>query len=90
MKEKGIVALKADKTNPDPKIEEKLAELGRSAIPVNVLMVPGKNPSSLPSYSPPDTSWSCSPGKSRPSEFSPVQSMAKITDFLTGKPPHDS
>ena len=42
MRQKGIVALKADKTNPDPKIEEKLAELGRSAIPVNVLLVPGR------------------------------------------------
>lgn len=44
MKQKGIVALKADKTSPDPKIEEKLQELGRSAIPVNVLIVPGKDP----------------------------------------------
>jgi thiol:disulfide interchange protein DsbD len=44
MRQKGIVALKADKTSPDPKIEEKLAELGRSAIPVNVLLVPGKEP----------------------------------------------
>lgn len=44
MKEKGIVALKADKTNPDPAIEAKLQELGRTAIPVNVLIVPGKEP----------------------------------------------
>jgi thiol:disulfide interchange protein DsbD len=44
MKQKGIVALKGDKTNADPKIEEKLQELGRSAIPVNVLIVPGKEP----------------------------------------------
>jgi len=44
MKQKGIVALKADKTRPDPKIEAKLKELQRSAIPVNVLMVPGKPP----------------------------------------------
>ena len=44
MKQKGVVALKADKTSPDPKIEEKLQELGRSAIPVNVLIVPGKDP----------------------------------------------
>ena len=44
MKEKGVVALKADKTSPDPKIEEKLQELGRSAIPVNVLLAPGKEP----------------------------------------------
>ena len=41
---KGIVALKGDKTNPDPKIEAKLQEFGRSAIPVNVLIVPGKDP----------------------------------------------
>ena len=44
MKQKVIVALKADKTSPDPKIDEKLQELGRSAIPVNVLIVPGKDP----------------------------------------------
>jgi thiol:disulfide interchange protein len=44
MKEKGIVALRADKTNPDPAIEAKLQELGRTAIPVNVLLVPGKEP----------------------------------------------
>ena len=44
MKQKGIVALKADKTSPDPKIEEKLLELGRTAIPVNILLTPEKNP----------------------------------------------
>ena len=44
MRQKGIVALKADKTNPDPKIEAKLQELGRTAIPVNVLLIPGKDP----------------------------------------------
>lgn len=44
MKDKGIVALKGDKTNPDPKIDAKLQEFGRSAIPVNVLIVPGKDP----------------------------------------------
>jgi thiol:disulfide interchange protein DsbD len=48
MKEKGIVALRADKTNPDPKIDAKLEELGRSAIPVNVLMVPGNEPAITP------------------------------------------
>ncbi|MES2437665.1 MAG: thioredoxin family protein [Verrucomicrobiota bacterium] len=42
MQQKGVVALKADKTNPNPKIEEKLQELGRTAIPVNVLLVPEK------------------------------------------------
>jgi thiol:disulfide interchange protein len=44
MQKKGVVALKADKTNADPKIEAKLQELGRSAIPVNVLLVPDKKP----------------------------------------------
>ncbi len=44
MRKKGVVALKADKTSANPAIEEKLQELGRSAIPVNVLMVPGKDP----------------------------------------------
>ncbi|MEX1049266.1 MAG: thioredoxin family protein [Akkermansiaceae bacterium] len=44
MYEKGIVALRADKTNPNAAIEAKLQELGRTAIPVNVLLVPGKEP----------------------------------------------
>lgn len=44
MKEKGVVALRADKTNPNPEIDAKMRELGRSAIPVNVLLVPGKEP----------------------------------------------
>jgi thiol:disulfide interchange protein DsbD len=44
MHRKGVVALKADKTNPNPVIDQKLRELGRSAIPVNVLLVPGKPP----------------------------------------------
>jgi thiol:disulfide interchange protein/DsbC/DsbD-like thiol-disulfide interchange protein len=44
MKERGVVAFKADKTNPDPLIESKLAELGRTAIPVNVLITPGQEP----------------------------------------------
>ncbi len=44
MKQKGIVALKADKTNPDPTIEAKLRELGRTAIPVNILLVSGREP----------------------------------------------
>ncbi len=43
-KEKNIVFLKADKTRPNPAIEAKLQELGRTAIPVNVLLVPGKEP----------------------------------------------
>ena len=44
MHDRGIVALKGDKTSPDPAIEEKLRELKRTAIPVNVLYVPGKEP----------------------------------------------
>jgi len=44
MKDKGVVALKGDKTNANPAIEAKLQELGRSAIPVNVLIVPRKAP----------------------------------------------
>lgn len=43
MEERGVVALKADKTKADPKIEAALADLGRTAIPVNVLYVPGKD-----------------------------------------------
>ncbi len=44
MKQKGIVALKADKTSPNPEIDTKLNELGRTAIPVNVLLIPDKEP----------------------------------------------
>ncbi|MFD2256924.1 protein-disulfide reductase DsbD family protein [Luteolibacter algae] len=43
-KQKKIVFLKGDKTRPDPAIEAKLQELGRSAIPVNVLLRPGEEP----------------------------------------------
>ncbi|MFN7343649.1 MAG: thioredoxin family protein, partial [bacterium] len=38
---KQVVFLKADKTKPNPTIETKLRELNRTAIPVNVLMIPG-------------------------------------------------
>ena len=44
MKERGIVLMRADKTNPNPAIDAKLEEFGRSAIPVNVLYVPEKEP----------------------------------------------
>jgi DsbC/DsbD-like thiol-disulfide interchange protein/cytochrome c biogenesis protein CcdA len=44
MRQKNIVALKADKTTSNPAIESKLQELGRTAIPVNVLLVPGQAP----------------------------------------------
>ena len=43
-KEKRIIFLKADKTAANPAIEAKLLELGRSAIPVNVLMIPNEEP----------------------------------------------
>jgi thiol:disulfide interchange protein DsbD len=39
-KEQGIVALRADKTNPRPDIDEELRRLDRSAIPVNVFYAP--------------------------------------------------
>ncbi len=48
MKKKGVVALRADKTNPNPEIEAALGKLGRTAIPVNVLQIPGKDPIILP------------------------------------------
>jgi len=44
MKAKNVAALKADKTRPNPAIEAKLREYGRTAIPVNVLLAPGKPP----------------------------------------------
>lgn len=43
-KKKGIVFLKGDKTRPNPAIDAKLQELGRTAIPVNILMIPGEEP----------------------------------------------
>jgi thiol:disulfide interchange protein DsbD len=49
MKERGIIAMRADKTKPNPAIEEKLEELQRTAIPVNVLYAPGKEPIITPS-----------------------------------------
>jgi thiol:disulfide interchange protein len=42
IEEKGIVLLKADWTNEDPRISEALSQLGKAAVPVNVLYVPGK------------------------------------------------
>lgn len=48
MKKKGVIALKGDKTKANPAIEEALQKLGRSAIPVNVLIAPGKEPVILP------------------------------------------
>ncbi len=48
MKQKGVVTLKGDKTKPNPEIEAALQKLGRSAIPVNVLLAPGKDPVIFP------------------------------------------
>jgi thiol:disulfide interchange protein DsbD len=47
-RKKGVATLRADKTKPDPEIEEALRQYGRSAIPVNVLLAPGKPPLILP------------------------------------------
>jgi thiol:disulfide interchange protein DsbD len=44
MNERGIIALRADKTRPNPAIDARLEELGRTAIPVNVLHLPGEEP----------------------------------------------
>ncbi len=50
IRDKNILLLKADKTNPDQKVEAELARLKRSAIPVNVLYTPGsKEPIITPS-----------------------------------------
>lgn len=40
---RGVTLLKADWTKPDPRIEKALDELGESAVPVNVLYVPGRD-----------------------------------------------
>lgn len=48
LKEKGVVALKADKTKPNEAIDEAVARYGRAAIPVNVLLIPGEEPIILP------------------------------------------
>ena len=42
-KERGIVALKADKTSTRPDIDEELRRLGKTAIPVNVFYAPGSD-----------------------------------------------
>lgn len=43
-KSKNVIFLRADKTRPDPAIEAELTRLGRTAIPVNVLIIPGEEP----------------------------------------------
>lgn len=52
--DKNVVALKADKTKPNPEIETALQKLGRTAIPVNILIAPGKEPAILPELLSPD------------------------------------
>jgi thiol:disulfide interchange protein DsbD len=54
MNQKRVVTLVADKTRPNPEIDRALRELGRSAIPVNVLLVPGRAPHLLPELLSPD------------------------------------
>jgi thiol:disulfide interchange protein DsbD len=54
MKKKGVITLKGDKTKPDPQIEQALQKYGRTAIPVNVLLAPGKEPVILPELLSPD------------------------------------
>jgi thiol:disulfide interchange protein len=44
MKEKGVVALKGDKTNPDLEITKMVSAYGRVAIPGNVLLEPDQQP----------------------------------------------
>lgn len=41
--QRGVTLLKADWTKPDERIEKALAELGESAVPVNILYVPGRD-----------------------------------------------
>jgi thiol:disulfide interchange protein DsbD len=49
MADRGVVALKADWTNHDPRITAALAELGRNALPVYALYAPGQaQPKLLP------------------------------------------
>ena len=43
-----MATLKADKTSANPDIEAALRLLGRTAIPVNVLLTPDKPPVILP------------------------------------------
>ncbi|HEX5790417.1 MAG TPA: protein-disulfide reductase DsbD domain-containing protein [Luteolibacter sp.] len=54
MKKKGVVALKADKTKPNAEIDAAIHSYGRVAIPVNVLIAPGKEPIILPELLSPD------------------------------------
>jgi thiol:disulfide interchange protein len=40
--EKKVVLLKADWTNEDPRITQAISALGKAAVPVNVLYLPGQ------------------------------------------------
>lgn len=68
MEELGVVAFKADKTKPSPEIEKALRKLGRTAIPVNVLQVPGKEPVILPELLGPSDLLRAMEGLARPAE----------------------
>lgn len=48
MREKGVIAFRADKTKPNPEIDAALDRLGRVAIPVNTLQAPGQAVQILP------------------------------------------
>ncbi|MGC6427728.1 MAG: protein-disulfide reductase DsbD family protein [Akkermansiaceae bacterium] len=50
LKDRNVLLLRADKTKPSPDIEKALAELNRTAIPVNALYVPDReeNPTITP------------------------------------------
>jgi thiol:disulfide interchange protein len=41
--DKKVALLKADWTNEDPRITQTLSALGKAAVPVNVLYVPGRD-----------------------------------------------
>lgn len=40
----GVILMKADKTRTNPAIDQELKQLGRTAVPVNALYLPGKTP----------------------------------------------
>ncbi len=44
MEDGGVVLMRADKTKPNPTIDAEMRRLNRSAVPVNVLYMPGKEP----------------------------------------------
>ena len=44
LSERGVVLMRADKTKDNPAIDAEMRRLGRSAVPVNALYVPGREP----------------------------------------------